>query len=78
MKFDNEEGVCKCIYNYYYNSNSNEYICFAENEDCNSKGYNYKDMNGNECFTSLEDCKTKGKKKYLIINVILHVLLILN
>ena len=60
--YNTEEGICKCSHKYYYDSTHNEYICLGESEECDTKGYNFKELDGNECFNSLNDCKSKGKK----------------
>ena len=38
------------------------YDCLSNNEECVSKGYNYKIVNEKQCFDSLEDCRKKGFK----------------
>ena len=58
----NNDGICYCSHFYYNNLGTNSYNCFEENEECVSKGYNYKIDDIKECFTSLEDCKIKGYK----------------
>ena len=59
---DDNDGNCLCSYNYYFNSDTDLYECLGQTESCESKGYLYKDLNGNECFNSLDDCVEKGKK----------------
>ena len=56
----NNDGDCFCLYSYYYNNDTNTYICLGNNETCESRGYMYNILE--ECFTSLDECKTRGKK----------------
>ena len=54
--------MCYCSYYYFHDIENDLYICLAEYESCQSKGYLYKNDNLKECFNSLEDCKSKGLK----------------
>ena len=56
----NKDGMCRCIY-YYYND-TNILDCFNEGETCDAHSYNYTNIDTNECFTSLEACKKRNLK----------------
>ena len=60
----NNDGICNCSYRYIYVSNSDSYICFEENETCESKSYYpiIDSINSMQCFKSLEDCKLNELK----------------
>jgi len=62
---DNDgDGVCSCSYFFYKNLSTNLYVCLNQNEECSSKGYNFKIDAINQCFDSLEDCRNKGFKNF--------------
>ena len=54
--------MCYCSYYYFHDIENDLYICFGENESCESKGYLYKNDNLKGCFNSITDCKSKGLK----------------
>ena len=57
-------GICYCSYFYFLDSESNTYVCLSENEECQSKGYEYKNTDEKQCFRSLDDCFLKGYKLF--------------
>ena len=58
----NNDGICYCSNFYYYNSETDLYICLGQDEACESKGFPYKNDFLKQCFNSLNDCKEKGLK----------------
>ena len=56
------DGICLCKYNYI--NNTNELTCYNKDDSCESKGYNYINLDTNECFTSLESCKNRDLKTF--------------
>ena len=38
----NAHGICNCSYYYFYDSITDNYNCFAENQTCEEKGYKLK------------------------------------
>ena len=61
---DESDGICFCSNYYYKDYNTSLYNCLANNEECESKGYNYKIVDKKQCFDSLEDCRRKGFKTF--------------
>ena len=55
-------GICLCKYNYI--NISNELTCFGEEDSCESKNYNYINLDTKECFSSLESCKNRDLKTF--------------
>ena len=54
------DGICRCPY--YYFNNSDKLNCFAEGDQCETKGYYFTNKDTNECFTSLNDCINRDLK----------------
>ena len=61
---DDNDNVCYCSSYFYKNLETNLYVCLNQNEECSSKGYNYKMDEIKQCFDSLEDCRNMGYKTF--------------
>ena len=61
---DDGDGVCYCSYFFYKNLATNFYVCLNQNEECSSRGYDFKIDEINQCFDSLADCRNKGYKTF--------------
>ena len=58
---DNDnDGICKCTFNYYYNTATKKYTCLENGANCESKGYTYKSLDGTQCYSNSGECS--GKK----------------
>ena len=66
---DNDnDGICSCSFNFYYDSTNDLYICLGNNEKCEDKGYQYNENNGKECFKNKNECNIKNDNKGKIFN----------
>ena len=58
---NNEDNICSCSFNFYYDSKNDLYTCLTNYEKCENKNYNFEEIDGKECFISLADCISKNK-----------------
>ena len=58
----NNDGICICSYFSFYDSENSLYICYGQDETCESKGYTKQIETIKQCFNSFDDCKFKGFK----------------
>ena len=58
----NGHGICNCSYYYFYDSITDNYDCFAENQTCEEKGYTLKEHDSKECINYIE---VSSDMKYL-------------